>query len=85
MNFKISSTLKTSRETRDRSNRLHATTIDLIHGFGQLDLAPETEKDCRAAIAGERTTGHYRFKEGFYYLADMLVVFYSKTKKCLKK
>ncbi len=61
-----------------RGKPLYISTIDLQYAFGQISLHRETAKHRVAAIVGRKATGHYRFKKGFYGLADMPVVFQSK-------
>ncbi len=61
----------------------YISTIDLKYSFGQIALHKETSKHCVAAIVGGKATGHYRFKKGFYGLADMPVVFQTKIDKDL--
>ena len=67
----------------NRQAQLHISTIDLDYAFGQIALHRETAKHCVAAIVGGKATGHYRFREGFYGLADMPVVFQTKIDKML--
>ena len=59
------------------------STIDLKYAFGQIKLHSESAKHCVAAIVGGTSTGHYRFKKGFYGLADMPVVFQAKIDRVL--
>ncbi len=66
-----------------RGKPLFISTIDLKYAFGQIKLHRNTAKHCVAAIVGGRATGHYRFKKGFYGLADMPVVFQAKIDRVL--
>ncbi len=61
----------------------YISTIDLKYAFGKIALHKETSKHCVVAIVCGKATGHYRFKKGFYGLADMPVVFQTKTDKVL--
>ncbi len=66
-----------------RGKPLFISTIDLKYAFGQIALHKNIAKHCVAAIVGGKATGHYRFKKGFYGLADMPVVFQSKIDRVL--
>ena len=48
-----------------------------------MKLAKNTAKHCVIAIFGGKVAGHYRFKRGFYGLADMPVVFQEKLDRNL--
>ena len=62
---------------------LFISTMDLKYAFGQIKRHSETTKPCVAAIVGGTSTGLYRFKKGFYGLADMPVVFLPKIDRVL--
>ena len=66
-----------------RRRPLYISTTDLKYAFGKFLLHHETAKHCVAAIVGGKATGHFRFRKGFYGLADMPVVFQSKMDKVL--
>ncbi len=66
-----------------RGKPLIISTIELKYAFGQILLHRETAKPCVAAVVGGKATGHYRFKKGFYGLADMPIVFQSKLDRVL--
>ena len=63
------------KASQNRNLPLWASTIDLNYAFGLVKLAEKTSKHCVIAIEGGKATGQYRFKRGFYGLADMPVVF----------
>ena len=44
--------------------------LDLRYAYGQIPLSPETSPQCNFSIVGVQATGTYRFKTGFYGLAD---------------
>ena len=67
----------------NRKAQLHVSTIDLEYAIGQIELHKETAKQCVAAIVEGKATLHYRFRKGFYGLADMPVVFQTKIDKVL--
>ena len=64
---------------------LWISTIDLECAFGQVELDEDTAKHCVVAIVGGENTGHYRFKRGFYGLADMTVVFQERLDRLLQR
>ena len=47
------------------------SSIDLKYADSQLRLHPDTMKHCIFNMVGGNTRGTYRFKPGFYELADM--------------
>ncbi len=67
----------------NRKAQLHISPIDLDYAFGQISLHRDTAKHCVAAIVGGKATGHYRFRKGFYWLADMSVVIQTKDDEVL--
>ena len=52
--------------------------IDLDYAYGQMKLSEETSRQCVLAIAGGNFSGYYRFKKGFYGLADIPTIFQEK-------
>ena len=49
--------------------------IDLDYAYGQAKLSAEASRHCVFSIIYGEFTGHYRFKKGFYGLADIPTVF----------
>ncbi len=47
------------------------STLDLRYAYGQIPLSPETSRQCNLSIFGGQATGTYRFKTGFYGLAEV--------------
>ena len=47
------------------------TTMDLTYAYGQLPLSEETSVYCNFSLVGERLTGTYQFRTGFYGLKFM--------------
>ncbi len=45
--------------------------LDLRYAYGQVPLSPETGQQCNFSIVGGQATGTYRFKTGFFGLANM--------------
>ena len=64
--------------TRDRTLQLFISKIDLDYAYGQMKLSEETSRQCVFAITGAKFNGHYRFKKGFYGLADIPTIFQDK-------
>ena len=57
--------------TRDRTTQLLMSKIDLDYAYGQMKLSEETSRQCVFALTGGKFSGYYRFKKGFYGLADI--------------
>ena len=47
--------------SKNDTDPIWISVIDLDYGYGQMKLAPETSKPCNFAITGEKITGYYRF------------------------
>ena len=58
--------------------------IDLDYAYGQAKLSKEAAKHCVFSIIGGNFTAHYRFKKGFYGLADIPTVFQEHIDKVLE-
>ena len=59
------------------------SVIDLDYAYGQMKLAPETSKHCNFAITGEKINGYYRFRKGFHGPADIPTIFQEKKDRTL--
>ena len=70
--------------TTDKNEELWISLLDLEYAFGPIELDEETAQHCVIAIVGGQATGHYRFKRGFYGLADMPFIFQEKIDKTLR-
>ena len=70
--------------TRDRTKELNISKIDLDYAYGQMKLSKETSRQCVFAITGGNFTGYYRFKKGFYGLADIPTIFQEKFDRTLE-
>ena len=70
--------------TSDRKKPLWISKIDLDYAYGQLKLAEETSKHCVFALTGGKFNGYYRFKKGFYGLADIPTIFQEKIDRTLE-
>ena len=61
--------------TRERTRQLFISKIDLDYAYGQMNLSDETSQQCVFAKAGGKFSRYYRFKKGFYGLADLTTIF----------
>ena len=70
--------------SRDRTLQLFMSKIDLDYAYGQMKLSEETSRQCVFAITGGKFSGYYRFKKGFYGLADVPTIFQEKIDRTLE-
>ena len=70
--------------TKDRTKELMMSKIDLDYEYGQMMLSEETSRQCVFAITGGNFSGYYRFKKGFYGLADIPTIFQEKNNRTLE-
>ena len=70
--------------TKDRMKQLMISKIDLDYAHGQMMLSEETSRQCVFAITGGNFSGYYRFKKGFYGLADIPTIFQEKIDRKLE-
>ena len=70
--------------SQDRTLQLFMSKIDLDYAYGHMKLSEETSRQCVFAITGAKFSGYYRFKEGFYGLADIPTIFQEKTDRTLE-
>ena len=70
--------------TCDRTLQLFISKIDLDYAYGQMKLSEETSRQCVFAITGANFSGYYRFKKGFYGLADIPTIFQEKIDRTLE-
>ena len=76
---------KISRKIADGpADELWISKFDLDYAYGQLILSRETRNFCIFAVTGGNFTGHYRFLEGFYGLADIPTIFQEKIDQTLE-
>ena len=64
--------------TRDRTTQLFLSKTDLDYTYGQIKLSDETSRQGVFALTGGNFSGYYRFKKGFYGLADIFTMFQEK-------
>ena len=70
--------------TKDRTKKLMISKIDLDYAYGQMMLSEETSRQCVFAITGANFSSYYRFKKGFYGLADIPTIFQEKIDRTLE-
>ena len=70
--------------TRNRTKELNISKIDLDYAYGQMKLSKETSRQCVFVITGGNFSGYYRFKKGFYGLADIPKIFQEKIGRTLE-
>ena len=49
-----------------------------------MKLSEETSRQCVFALTGGNISGYYRFKKGFYGLADIPTIFQERTDRTLE-
>ena len=70
--------------TRDQTAQLFLSKIDLDYAYGQMKLSDENSRQCVFALTGGNFSGYYRFKKGFYGLADIPTIFQEKIDRTLE-
>ena len=70
--------------TRDSTAQLFLSKIDLDYAYGQMKLSDETSRQCVFALTGGHFSGYYRFKKGFYGIADIPTIFQEKIDRTLE-
>ena len=70
--------------TRDRTVQLFLPKIDLDYNYRQMKLSEETSRQCVFALTGRNFSRYYRFKKGFYGLADIPTIFQEKIARTLE-
>ena len=66
------------------ADELCISKFDLDYAYGQLILSRETRNLCIFAVTGGNFTGHYRFRKGFYRLANIPTIFQEKIGQTLE-
>ena len=69
--------------THDRTMQLFISKIDFDYPYGQMKLSEETRRQCVFALTGGKFSGYYRFKKGFYGLANIPSIFQEKIDRAL--
>ena len=54
-----------------KAGNVYFTTLDFTYAYGQVSLEQKTSEQCNFSLVGGKSTGTYRFKNGFYGLTSM--------------
>ena len=68
-----------------KAGDVYFTTLDFTYAYGQVSLEQETSEQCNFSLVGEKSTGIYRFKNGFYGLTSMPAEFQKVIDNLLKE
>ena len=64
---------------------VYFTTLDFTYAYGQVSLEQKTSEHCNFLLVGGKSTGIYRFKNGFYVLTSMPAEFQKVIDNLLKE
>ena len=64
--------------------QLFISKIDLDYAYGQMKLSEKTSGHCVFALIAGNFSGYYRFKNGFYGLADIPTIFQDEIDRTLE-
>ena len=64
---------------------VYFTTLDFTYAYGQVSLEQKTNEQCNFSLVGGKSTGTYRFKNGFYGLTIMPAEFQKVIDNLLKE
>ena len=53
-----------------KAGNVYFTTLDFTYAYGQVALEQKTSEQCNFSLVGGKSTGTYRFKNGFYGLTS---------------
>ena len=65
--------------TRDRTEKLLISKINVHYAYGQMILPKVTRRHCVLARTGEKFSGYHRFKKRFYRPVDIPTILQEKT------
>ena len=68
-----------------KAGNVYFTTLDFTYAYGQVSLEKETSEQCNFSLIGGKSTGTYRFKNGFYGLTSMPAEFQKVIDNLLKE
>ena len=68
-----------------KSGNVYFTTLDFTYAYGQVALEQKTSEQCNFSLVGGKSTGSYRFKNGFYGLTSMPAEFQKVIDNLLKE
>ena len=68
-----------------KAGNSYFTKLDFTYAYGQVSLEKETSEQCNFSLIGGKSTGTYRFKNGFYGLTSMPAEFQKVIDNLLKE
>ena len=68
-----------------KAGNVYFTTPDFTYAYGQVSLEQKTSEQCNFSLVGRKSTGTYRFKNGFYGLTSMPAEFQRVIDNLLKE
>ena len=68
-----------------KSGDVYFTTLDFTYAYGQVALEQKTSEQCNFSLVGGKSTGTYRFKNGFYGLTSMPAEFQKVIDNLIKE
>ena len=68
-----------------KAGNVYFTTLDFTYVYGQVSLEQKTSEQCNFSLVGGKSTGTYRFKNGFYGLTSMPAEFQKVIDNLLKE
>ena len=68
-----------------KAGNVYFTTLDFTYAYGQVALEQKTSEQCNFSLVGGKSTGTYRFKNGFYGLTSMPAEFQKVIDNLLKE
>ena len=68
-----------------KAGKVYFTMLDFTYAYGQVSLEQKTSEQCNFSLVGGKSTGTYRFKNGFYGLTSMPAEFQKFIDNLLKE
>ena len=68
-----------------KAGDVYFTTLDFTYAYGQVSFQQKTSEQCNFSLVGGKSTGTYRFKNGFYGLTSMPAEFQKVIDNLLKQ
>ena len=68
-----------------KAGNVYFTTLDFTYALGQVSLEQKTSEQFNFSLVGGKSTGTYRFKNGFYGLRSMPAEFQKVIDNLLKE
>ena len=68
-----------------KAGNVYFTTLDFTYAYGQVSLEQKTSEQCNFSLVGGKSTGNYRFKNGFYGLTSTPAEFQKVIDNLLKE